>query len=129
MNGMIYRVEWLKDQVPTDKRELQEELSHTKDNLQVALEDHDKASKMSEAAQMEEWKRDKTRKGLKVLSMHVDLTANPRKIYSTPHLSSPWLDPIKDLGLDLREKHDEVEVEDTEDVDDGEDEEGKKEEG
>ncbi|KAK1575492.1 hypothetical protein Q3G72_005928 [Acer saccharum] len=40
-----------KDQVLTNNRKLQGELSQTKDDLRVALEDHDKASKASEAVQ------------------------------------------------------------------------------
>ncbi|KAK1587180.1 hypothetical protein Q3G72_010383 [Acer saccharum] len=201
-----------KDQVLTDNRKLQVELSQTKDDLRVALEERDKASKAFEAAQtkiaileeqlkeytenlkqvrkeveiravdlfkqspafdaflhndfaegvikcrdflrnrgddviatvvndslvhtlrsaekhlegqVEEWKRDRIRKGLEVLPMHIDLTANPRKVYGTPRPGSPWLDPIEDLGPDpADDSGEDNEAEDTEDSeDDGEEEE------
>ncbi|KAK1571418.1 hypothetical protein Q3G72_016639 [Acer saccharum] len=75
--------------------------------------------------QVEEWKRDRIRKGLEVLPMHIDLTANPRKVYGTPRPGSPWLDPIEDLGPDpADDSGEDNEAEDTEDSeDDGEEEE------
>ncbi|KAK0596843.1 hypothetical protein LWI29_019568 [Acer saccharum] len=49
--GRLSTITIEKDQVLTNNRKLQGELSQTKDDLRVALEDHDKASKASEAVQ------------------------------------------------------------------------------
>ncbi|KAK0602041.1 hypothetical protein LWI29_029785 [Acer saccharum] len=79
--------------------------------LNLAIRDGNKKLK----AQVDKWCTDCKSKGLPILPMHVDLSADPRTTYGSPQPDSPWLDPIPDLGpADSDDEEDEDKDEDEE---------------